>query len=482
MNIGSIILNQELQITGLEQKAIELFGYNEDEYLNSYFSDLVPNFKKEASDFDHLSTGKYCELIGKHKSGTAFKIKCTLSKLMQSKSLSIIVNIQDVSSIDDGIRQQSVINQSQGKDWLSYILSASPVVIYSCIPSGNYETTFISENISALTGFSQEEYLSAPDFWISHLHPDDKDRLFTEMSELFNTGESRSYEYRFLCSDNQYIWVLDKLKISRDSEGKPVEMVGLWLDITDRKKNEEAISSTISLLEQKTQALTETNTELSQFTYVVSHDLKAPLRAIHSYCDWLSDDLDGQLEEEQQEYISGMQDAVHQSESLIDDLLELSRVGRRAAPSEVIALSSFFYNLTRSVIKDESVDIKISDEMPSIEVSPTVLTQVFQNLLTNACTYNHSENKKIEIHGEIKANDYIISIRDNGIGIDEKFHDRIFQLFQRLHTKEEYDGTGIGLAIVQKAVLNLNWSLNLKSKPDEGSTFFISMPLNEVLN
>jgi light-regulated signal transduction histidine kinase (bacteriophytochrome) len=273
---------------------------------------------------------------------------------------------------------------------------------------------------------------------------------------------------------------LDKLKIGRNKDGQPTEMVGLWLDITERKKDEQQLKEAHDLLKSRSEALEESNTELSQFTYVVSHDLKAHLRAIHSYCDWLSDDLLDSLDGDQKEYIEGMQDAVQQAENLIDDLLELSRVGRRAMAAEPIHLTPFFKDLTQSLITDTNVIIEITENLPIINVSNTLLTQVFQNLIVNAHTYNLSEQKEIKILGEVKGDNYRVSVSDNGMGIEERFHERVFQLFQRLHTKEEIDGTGIGLAIVNKAVSCLNWSITLSSTLGEGSSFSVLIPLSEV--
>jgi len=481
MLAGIILLDSHFCVKGIDHQVTQLFGYKSEESCGKPLSFFIPNFdEKEYQGKLHALESKEKAIQGKTKNGSTFSLKYYIHTITQQNKTSYVVTINELSSVFSGIRRQSLINQSEGQEWLSYLLRSSPVVIYSCIPSGDFATTFISENISDLTGYTPEQYLADPSFWLNHLHPDDKDSLLSDMGELFNADESHSYEYRFLCADGSYIWVLDKLKISRNDQGEPSEMMGLWLDITHRKTDENSLVSSNMLLKQKSDALTESNTELSQFTYVVSHDLKAPLRAIHSYCDWLSEDLDGNLEPEQQEYITGMQDAVQQAESLIDDLLELSRVGRRSAQVELIHLSAFFNNLTRSVIKDDSVKISITENLPSIEVSPTVLTQVFQNLITNAVTYNISENKTIVIQGHQEKNSYIISVTDNGIGIDKKFHDRVFQLFQRLHTKEEYDGTGIGLAIVQKAVTHLNWTLDLSSTLNEGSTFSITFPIEEI--
>jgi PAS domain S-box-containing protein len=481
MPAGIIILDDNFIVQGIDQEIMQLFGHDNKACYGQHLTFLIPTFNEQnAKDEVQAQNTKQWPSQGKTKKGTNFSLKyCLHPVTLQDKTVHI-VTIDGVSSVFSGLRQRSVANNDEGQGWLTYLLHSSPVVIYSCRPSGDFETTFISNNIRTLAGYTQEQYLADPAFWLNHLHPEDKDSLLTEMSELFNGNESHSYEYRFLCADGSYIWVLDKLKISRDDQGNPIEMMGLWLDITRRKADEEALCSANEQLQQQSEALSESNTELSQFTYVVSHDLKAPLRAIHSYCDWLSEDMVGKLEPDQQEYITGMQDAVQQAEALIEDLLELSRVGRRAAQVEPIALSDFFKNLTASLITDDTVVIDITENMPEITVSPTVLTQVFQNLITNAAIYNTSAIKTIAIRGRKENDNYIVTVADNGIGIEQKFHERVFQLFQRLHTKEEYDGTGIGLAIVQKAVAHLNWGISLSSKLDQGSTFSITIPINEV--
>lgn len=476
--MGIVLLDSDFCIEGIDTQISQLFDYDEKTFFGLPINALIPDFKAEK--YTDLASGNTpniketvpkVEVIGEH----SFELEYSVRSFSQRDKTGYILETEEFSTVYPNIKVQK-----EGHEWLGYLLRSSPVVIYSCIPSGKFPTTFISENISKVTGYSAEEYLSDPSFWIDHLHPDDKDKLMIEMAQVFDAKKSMSFEYRFLCADGHYIWILDKLKISRNDKGEPTEMLGLWLDISDRKDNEQALKAANTALKNKTNELEESNAELSQFTFVVSHDLKAPLRAVHSYCDWLSEDLEGSLEPDQEEYITGMQTAVQQAEDLIEDLLELSRVGRRAVEVEDIPLTEFFNELVGDVIIDDSVKVSITDNMPIIEVSPTVLNQVFQNLITNAYTYNTSDNKSIDIKGCGEGNDYIVSITDNGIGIDERFHDRIFQLFQRLHTKEEYDGTGIGLAIVQKAVSHLHWKISLSSTPNKGSTFSISFPQGEI--
>ena len=479
--MGVIVLDSEFYIDGVDRQIQRLFGYKQNDFCGQAVTLYIPNFNEQKYNAEWQAPDtKEIEQQAKTKNGHVIGLEYDVHAVSHQDKTSYIVMVQKLNTVNSEFKEQNLSNKFQGHEWLAYLLRASPVVIYNCIPSGNFPTTFISENIETLTGYTPTQYLTDPSFWLNHLHPDDKDDLLAEMSQLFQTSHSLSYEYRFLCADGHYIWVLDKLKVSYDDQGEPTEMLGLWLDITKRKNDEELLTTTNEQLKKKTDLLTESNAEHTQFTYVVSHDLKAPLRAIHSYCGWLSEDLEGKLEPEQLEYISGMQDAVQEAETLIEDLLELSRVGRRAVEIETIRLTEFFTKLANSTVPMDEVAVEISENMPTIEVSTTVLTQVFQNLITNAFTYNNADKKSIKIVGHKEGENYIISVTDNGIGIEEKYHERIFQLFQRLHTKDEYDGTGIGLAIVHKAVTHLNWTIELSSSLNEGSTFSVVLPLKEI--
>lgn len=418
VDMGVIVLDSEFYIKGVDSQITRLFGYDHKEFCGQTFSQFIPDFDKSKYTTLHSDNNKIA-LQAKTKDGHLFSLEYDVHAISQQNATSYVVTINELSTTAAEVEEQNLANKSQGHAWLDYLLRSSPVVIYSCIPSGQYPTTFISDNIKTLTGFTPVEYLSDPSFWLNHLHPDDKDELLEEMADLFETDESLSFEYRFLCADGSYVWVLDKLKISYNEQGQATEMLGLWLDITKRKNDEALLLSTNASLKDKTEALIESNNEHSQFTYVVSHDLKAPLRAIHSYCDWLTEDLEGKLEPEQQEYISGMQDAVQEAETLIEDLLELSRVGRRFIEVEAIELTDFFTRLTKSILPEETVVVEIADKMPTIEVSPTILTQAFQNLITNAFSYNKSEKKTIKISGREDDDNYIVSIADNGIGIEK---------------------------------------------------------------
>lgn len=277
MNAGIIVLDSNFNLTGVDSQIACVFGYENEDCLDQPLNFLIPHFDKQRYLLEMPALGhKEQAMQGKTKKGETFSLEFDIHPITQQDTMSYIVTVNLLSSVFSGLRQQSVDLQSNGHHWVTYLLKSSPVVIYSCIPSGDFATTFISENITGFSGYSPEQYLSEPSFWLEHIHPDDKVDLLTEMSALFNGDESHSYEYRFLCADGHYIWVLDKLKISRNDDGDPVEMMGLWLDITQRKSDEESLAHSLAMLNEKTEALEETNNELSQFTYVVSHDLKAP--------------------------------------------------------------------------------------------------------------------------------------------------------------------------------------------------------------
>jgi light-regulated signal transduction histidine kinase (bacteriophytochrome) len=248
-------------------------------------------------------------------------------------------------------------------------------------------------------------------------------------------------------------------------------------ELTERKRVEEALRLAHRDLRIKAADLEAANEELSQYAYVVSHDLKAPLRAIRNYSDFLREDLEPSLEPEHITYLDGLKRSVHQGEELVGDLLEFSRVGTAFERQDSVDLGVLVKELVTSLSLPPDVDVVMGDEWPHIEVEPALLRQVLQNLIVNGAKFNEAEAKRIEIGWlPTDGGGCELFVRDNGIGIDPRYHAQIFGVFQRLHTREEYEGTGLGLAIVKKAVAKLHGSVRLDSQSGEGSTFFIALP------
>ncbi len=246
----------------------------------------------------------------------------------------------------------------------------------------------------------------------------------------------------------------------------------------------ESLNRANAALSERAIKLASANEMLSDFAHVVSHDLKAPLRAVHNYSDFLREDLEGTLDEEQQSYLSGMIKAVAEANRLIDDMLDYSRVLSRDLPYEMIDVGKFIEGEVKAVSMPD--EVKFLDMCPGecrmiVETSPVLLRQIVQNLISNAVKYNNSEVKQISVGCRIvEGNIGEIFVRDNGIGIDPKYFNKIFNIFQRLHTKGQFNGTGIGLAIVKKAVDRIGGTIRVESEPGNGSTFFVSLPVVQL--
>ncbi len=251
----------------------------------------------------------------------------------------------------------------------------------------------------------------------------------------------------------------------------------LKLELVERKRVEEALRAAHDRLATEANELLAANEELSQYAFVVSHDLKAPLRAIRNYSDFLREDLEGALDGDEKAYLAGLNRAVGQGEELVEDLLEFSRVGKSSGPTEPIAMGAFFQELIASLRLPPNVEIVMGNDWPTVDAEPILLRQVFQNIIGNAIKFNLSSHKRVEIgwlpHSDERCE---LFVRDNGIGIDPRYHEQIFGVFQRLHTRDEYEGTGVGLAIVKKALSKLHGSVRVESQVGEGSTFVVALP------
>ena len=231
-------------------------------------------------------------------------------------------------------------------------------------------------------------------------------------------------------------------------------------------------------LKRTTIDLERSNTELQQFAYVASHDLTEPLRMVVSYLDLLNIRAKEKLGDEEREFIGFAIDGARRMRVLIEDLLEYARVDTRGRPLEPTdcerVLESVLSNLKVAI--DESHTVIEHDPLPTVQGDVVQLTQVFQNLIGNAIKFRGSDGPRIHIGARRKNNEWIFHVKDNGIGIDSRNFERIFVLFQRLHTRQEYPGTGMGLAICKKIIERHGGRIWVESKPGEGTTFFFTIP------
>jgi light-regulated signal transduction histidine kinase (bacteriophytochrome) len=265
--------------------------------------------------------------------------------------------------------------------------------------------------------------------------------------------------------------------------------VSVFIELSKRtaaltRKNLE-LELTEKMLEERTKELAErveelarSNAELERFAYVASHDLKEPLRMVTSYTRLLARRYKGKLDADAEDFINFAIDGAARMEQLIQDLLVYSRVGIRdlfVKPTDCeVVLGQALGNLQAAI--EESDAAVTHDTLPVVKGDATQLVQIFQNLIGNAIKFHGEKPPRIHISAEDKENEWVFSVQDNGIGIDPQYRERIFVIFQRLHSREEYPGNGIGLAICKKILENHAGRIWLSSQPGKGSTFYFSLP------
>jgi signal transduction histidine kinase len=288
---------------------------------------------------------------------------------------------------------------------------------------------------------------------------------------IAETNLELSAEVRRRTAVEQNLRDLNTNLVSRTSDLQEAT-TNLEIEVEERKRIEESLVSNTHELERS-------NSELERFAYVASHDLQTPIRTIIGFSQILAEDYSGKLDPAADDIISRIVDSGSYMQNLINDLLEYSRIGSNYTAGETVdceALVKKQINVFEQEIRDSHTVITC-ENLPVIQGERTMLDQVFRNLIGNALKYRNKQPNLIHISGQVTENEWVISVKDNGIGMEPQYLQRIFGIFQRLHLREEYEGTGIGLAICKKAVERLGGRIWVESVRGEGSTFFFTIPM-----
>ena len=299
------------------------------------------------------------------------------------------------------------------------------------------------------------------------VHPDDLPGLLASFVAFVETVSERTeMEFRVRTPGGGWRWVhAISTSARRDESGRVVELAGFLFDIDKRKRAEVALQRS--------------NQELQRFAYVASHDLQEPLRAIVSFSQLLERRYRGQLDADADDFIGFIVEGGQRMQTLILDLLALSRIETQARTPEPTDAAAVLVDVARSMapsLEEAGAVLEIGD-LPVVMADATQLEQVFTNLVGNAIKYRHPDRAAVVRVSSCRAGPMVVfSVQDNGIGIEPQYHDRVFEMFQRLHTHEEFQGTGIGLAVVQRIVERHGGQVWIESVPGEGSTFSFTLP------
>jgi len=328
----------------------------------------------------------------------------------------------------------------------------------------------VNRSMCEILGYSEKQLLGKTVKELSH--PDDRDVTDAERARIRKGEiESARFEKRYIRADGRVVWCKVAIALVRDVFGVPQYEVAIFDDITDRKQAERA-------LREAHEELKRSNAELEQFAYVASHDLQEPLRMVASYTQLLARRYDARLEGDAREFMAYIVDGASRMKQLIEDLLAYSRVGTKGADFQPVsadaALRRALFNLRAAI--EEAGAVVTHDPMPTLPADEVQLGQLLQNLIGNALKFRSSSVPRIHIGVKDLGHEWQFEVRDNGIGIEPQYYERIFMVFQRLHDKGEYPGTGIGLAICKKVVERHGGRIWVESRPGHGSSFYFTLP------
>jgi PAS domain S-box-containing protein len=331
--------------------------------------------------------------------------------------------------------------------------------------------TFVNDEACSRLGYPREELIGM-NYRQYYADPEAAKQIFQVYNELYRTGEPiRGLDREVIRKNGTKLIHELSVSLIRDSEGKPIGFRGTSRDITERKQAEEA-------LKEKTEELARSNRDLEQFAYVASHDLQEPLRMVTSYVQLLARRYKGKLDSDADEFIAFAENGAIRMWRLINDLLTYSRVGAWGKEFEPIdcetVLDQSLNNLKVAI--EENGAVVTHDPLPTVMADNPQLVQLFQNLIGNAIKFRGKEPPRIHASAGRNGSGWIFSVRDNGIGIAPEYAERIFVIFQRLHGREEYPGTGIGLAICQKIVERHGGRIWVESEVGRGATFYFTLP------
>ena len=472
-NDGIVSADDEGRIIEWNRAARAMFGYEASEVTGRSLTLLMPERYRAA----HLAglerfqatgearvLGRPVELHGLRKDGSEFPIELSLSTWRTDGKpffSGIIRDITERKRVEDELKRMS--------NRLLLATRAAAIGVWDFDPVDNHLVW--DEQMFRIFAVKPEEFSGTYEGWAATVHPDDLARETEKVMRALRGEEEFDSEFRVIWPDQSVRHIKANASVQRDESGKAVHMVGTNWDITNQKHAEEELKRTVAEL-----ALS--NADLDQFASVASHDLQEPLRAVAGCTELLARGYRDKLDARAGELIQHTVEGAKRMQTLIHDLLAYSRVGTRgkgiAQTDSNAALDRALANLATAIRETGAVITR--DPLPVLKADPTQLPQLFQNLIANGLKFSAGKKPEIHIGAQQMDGGWVFSVRDRGIGIEPQYRDRIFVIFQRLHTRTEYPGTGIGLAICKRIIERHGGRIWVESEPGQGSTFHFTIP------
>lgn len=393
---------------------------------------------------------------------TSMLIITTLSKYLEYTKNITIATIEDSRHVLERKNEQL--------EELSLVASETGNSIMITDETGKIE--WVNTGFTRLTGFTIEETIGrrAAEF----LHGPKTDKILGENLSLCRfEGPTLSAEIIKYRKDSTPVWVEENVTRVHDEQENRVKFIFIESDVTERKNAEERMSEYLRNLES-------TNKELDKFAYVVSHDLKSPLRAIGNLTDWIEEDSGHLLPEKVRDNFNLVKQRVVRMESLINGILDYSKASKTSTQYDFFDLNELLLHCFDLLGNPEGHTLTIKSQLPTLFADKAKTQQIILNLVGNAIKFNDKEKAMVEIDHKEEDDHYRFSISDNGPGIDAKFHEKIFKIFQTVNTRDEFESSGVGLAIVKRLIEEENGKIWLESTVGEGTTFHFTLPKSAI--
>lgn len=487
-----VTIDNDQRIVGFNASAAQLFRCPREEAIGSPLVRFIPeryrqahgshidNFAKEGTTARTM--GIPGVFSGQREDGEEFPIEASIAKVEVGGHTRMTVFLRDIT---DRVKGDEALRRS--KEDLELAIQAGNIGIWHCVQG--------TEQIECSARF-KEIFGIPPGEPVSHervmaaIHPDDRQQVEAAIARSLEKDEEYKAEFRIVWPDRSPHWVHERGRNLHDpATGQAIGMRGISLDISERKRHEQALLGRNEQLEcsiadrtrelvRANEALERSNLELQQFAFIAAHDLQTPLRSISGFAQLLQKDFHGRLGPVADNWLDQLVRSVHRMRDVIRDVLAYSRLESRGEAFHTIDFNQLFDDVVATLdapIREAGAQV-LRGDLPTVEGDRSQLGQVLQNLIENALKYRRDEQPHIYVSAHKQEEGWCFSVEDNGIGIAEKHLEQIFEIFRRLHTVQEFPGTGIGLAICRRVIHRHGGKIWVESQPGKGSVFHFLLP------
>ena len=467
-----ISIDEHSTIVAWNPQAEATFGWSSEEAIGARLDMILPERYRAAHHrgLEHyLATGegpvlgKRVTLSGVRKNGDEFPVELAISPIRKGDGWLFTAFLRDISA---SVEQQARLRESETR--LRLALETAQIGVWEW-DIGTH-TVHWSDRVYEIHGLPPGSLSGRPEEIAELFHPQDRDAVRDKVLGAVQDTGSYNIEFRIVRPDGEIRWIATSGVVLNDGAKAP-RVLGTTIDTTDRHSVEDALRSHAA-------ALARSNADLEQFAFAASHDLQEPLRNIAMYTQLLARKYDGSTDPDTRELVKTILNGTERSSALLQDLLAYTQAANLDVIDPTPTSASAALELALKQIGTEGATITFA-EMPQVRVFPVHLVQIFQNLLSNGLKYRNPAVPP-EIHVDVarEGDWWRFAVRDNGIGIKPEYHKQIFGMFKRLHTSNEYPGTGVGLALVKKIVERYGGKIWVVSQPGEGSTFYFTLPVS----